>query len=90
MDFKQLLFTTTFSLASCFTVKAQNNDWENPRLIDQGKEKPHVTFMQFKQQKDALADDYSRSANFKSLNGTWKFNYVDQYKDRRTDNYKNY
>ncbi|MCD0489516.1 DUF4981 domain-containing protein [Pedobacter sp. MC2016-14] len=88
MNLKQLLFTTTFALTTFATVKAQNNDWENPQLLDQGKEKPHVTFMLFNQQKDAIADDYSKSTNFKSLNGTWKFSYVDQYKDRRTDFYK--
>ncbi len=64
------------------SARAQNNDWENPKLVDQGKEKPHVTFVSFDRQQDALADDYTKSAYYKSLNGQWKFNYVDQYKDR--------
>jgi beta-galactosidase len=88
MKLKQLLFTATLALTSCVSLMAQNNDWENPGLLDQGKEKPHVTFVLFNQQKDAVADDYSKSTNFKSLNGSWKFNYVDQYKDRHTDFYK--
>lgn len=69
-------------------AKAQNNDWENPQLIEAGKEKPRVTFMLFDQVDDAIGDDYSKSANYKSLNGTWKFNYVDAYKNRRTDFYR--
>lgn len=88
MNFKQLLLTTTFALASIVTAKSQNNDWENPRLVDQGKEKPHVTFVLFNQQKDAIADDYSKSTNYKSLNGLWKFNYVDKHADRNQEFYR--
>lgn len=76
-------------MIGCFAdIKAQNNDWENPQLIDVAKEKPRVTFMLFDQVDDAISDDYSKSTNYKSLNGTWKFNYVDAYKNRRTDFYK--
>ncbi|SFH34338.1 beta-galactosidase [Pedobacter insulae] len=69
-------------------IKAQQNDWENPQLVDACKEKPRVSFMLFNKAQDALNDDYSSSPNYKSLNGTWKFNYVDRYMDRRTDFYK--
>ncbi|SEM31606.1 beta-galactosidase [Chryseobacterium taichungense] len=79
-----------FILLSFFfvSVTAQNNDWENPRIVDQGKEKPHVTFVSFDDQQNAISDDYGRSVNYKSLNGQWKFSYTDQYKDRPTDFYK--
>ncbi|SDL55495.1 beta-galactosidase [Pedobacter sp. ok626] len=76
-------------IAGCLTsASAQTNDWENPKMVDHGKEKPHVTFVSFDRQQDALADDYTKSANYKSLNGQWKFNYVDQHKNRPTDFYK--
>lgn len=77
-----------FCLLQFMTAAAQNNDWENPRLVDVGKEKPHVTLMSFDHQQDALADDYSKSANFKSLNGVWKFNYVDKHADRNQEFYR--
>jgi len=78
-----------FILLSFFfvSVTAQNNDWENPKIIDQGKEKSHVTFVSFDRQQDALSDDYTKSDNYKSLNGQWKFSYTDQYKDKPTDFY---
>ncbi|MEJ2881598.1 glycoside hydrolase family 2 TIM barrel-domain containing protein [Pedobacter sp. GR22-6] len=85
---KTLSFIAGIALITTASVRAQNNDWENPKIVDQGKEKPHVTFVPFDRQQEALADDYSKSAYFKSLNGQWKFNYVDQYKDRRTDFYQ--
>ncbi|WP_199119379.1 glycoside hydrolase family 2 TIM barrel-domain containing protein [Pedobacter sp. ASV28] len=85
MNFKKILSQIFMALFFSMPVWAQNNDWENPSLVNVGMEKPHVAFMLFDNQKDAIADDFSRSKDFKSLNGSWKFNYVDQYKDRPTD-----
>ncbi|TDG35365.1 DUF4981 domain-containing protein [Pedobacter changchengzhani] len=70
--------------ANILSLNAQVNDWENPSLVSIGMENAHVTFMPFDNQKDAISNDYARSKDFKSLNGNWKFNYVDQYKDRPT------
>ena len=69
-------FTTTF---------AQQNDWENPTLVDQGKEKAHASFMLFDNANDVVKDDYSKSPYYQSLNGVWKFNYVDQHKNRNKE-----
>lgn len=69
----------------CF---AQNNDWENPQLYEWNKEKPHATFMLFSKKEGVLADDYNRSPFYQSLNGTWKFTYVDKYADRIKDFYR--
>lgn len=85
MNLKNLIPQTLIALMLAVPAMAQNNDWENPRLVDVGKEKPHVTFVLFNNQKDAIVDDYSKSEDFKSLNGSWKFNYVDQHKDRPTN-----
>ncbi|KRT17844.1 beta-galactosidase [Pedobacter ginsenosidimutans] len=81
--FLLILFLTIFVQAN-----AQNNEWENPTLVDQGKERPHVPFMLFDNEKAVIDDDYSKSANFKSLNGSWKFNYVDKHADRIKDFYR--
>ena len=69
-------------------VFAQNNDWENPQLYELNKEKPHATFMLFNKKQDVVQDDYSRSPYYQSLNGTWKFVYVDKYADRTKDFYR--
>jgi len=88
MNIQKLFLATSIALVCFVSVRAQNKDWENPGLVDAGKEKPHVTFMSFDRQQDALADDYSRSADFKSLNGLWKFNYVDKHADRNQEFYQ--
>lgn len=69
-------------------VLAQNNDWENPLLIEENKEKPHATFMLFDNAADVKTDNYSKSAYHKSLNGTWKFVYTDKYANRIKDFYR--
>ena len=40
------------------------------------------------QKEDAVKDDYSRSPFYQSLNGTWKFTYVDKHADRPKDFYR--
>ncbi|WP_443938323.1 glycoside hydrolase family 2 TIM barrel-domain containing protein [Pedobacter sp. MW01-1-1] len=79
MKFK--LFMLLF-LAGFIQAKAQRNVWENPSIVDQGKEAAHVPFVLFDTEKAALADDYAKSTNYQSLNGSWKFIYVDKYADR--------
>lgn len=68
--------------------QSANNDWENPALFELNKEKPHATFLLFDKQQDVVADDYSRSPYYQSLNGNWKFTYVDKHEDRIRDFYR--
>lgn len=67
---------------------SKNNVWENPLVFEDNKEKPHATFMLFNNKTDVVADDYSRSPFYQSLNGSWKFVYVDRYADRPQDFFK--
>ncbi len=83
---KQLLFA--YCLLQFGSLVAQSNEWENPTILDWNKEKPHATFMLYDNKAAVMADDYSSSPFYKSLNGTWKFTYVDKWADRQTDYYK--
>jgi len=71
------------------SASAQNNDWENPSLVDENKEKPRATFMLFDKKDAVAADDASRSPYYQSLNGDWKFNYTGKHADRPKDFYRN-
>lgn len=64
------------------------NDWENPVLYEWNKEAPHASFMLFGTQPDVVKDEYSRSPFYQSLNGRWKFSYVDRYADRPQNFYR--
>jgi len=64
------------------------NDWENPKMFNQNKEAPHASFMSFSNIHDAIEKKYEASVYYKSLNGTWKFNWVRKPADRPVDFYK--
>ncbi|MFD2160801.1 glycoside hydrolase family 2 TIM barrel-domain containing protein [Paradesertivirga mongoliensis] len=68
--------------------QSQNNEWENPSVLDFNKEKPHATFMLYSDATNVKADNYSKSPYHQSLNGKWKFVYVDKYADRIKDFYR--
>lgn len=82
------LCTAALLLVNSTVFSQVKNDWENPQLIDVNKEAPHASFMLFNAQKDVIADDYSKSPYHQSLNGTWKFTYVDRHADRIKDFYR--
>ncbi len=58
------------------------NDWENPLVTGINKLRPHATMFPYENRESALKNDRSQSPNFKSLNGAWKFHYVDKPVDR--------
>lgn len=67
---------------------AQQNEWENPKVIERNKEKPHAPFVIFDKSNDALQNDVQRSAYYKSLDGSWKFTIVKNPAAKPTDFYK--
>jgi beta-galactosidase len=83
---KNLLISLLLAINVCFGQS--KNEWENPKVIDFNKEKPHATFMLFNSIADVKADDYSKSPWHQSLNGKWKFIYTDKYANRVTDFYR--
>jgi len=63
-------------------------DWENPEMIGLNKEPPHCTLMPYPDTKMALVGTRDASPFYKSLNGTWKFNWVRKPGHRPKDFYK--
>ncbi|MBM3312539.1 MAG: beta-galactosidase, partial [Candidatus Aminicenantes bacterium] len=71
------------------TVKGPRGDeWENPKIFGVGKEEPHATFIPFPDAAGALENDADRSPFYQSLNGIWKFNWVEKPADRTLDFWK--
>lgn len=79
---------TLILLISTTLFSQQANDWENPSFFEWNKEKPRATSMLFNTKADVVADDYSRSSFYHSLNGAWQFMYVPRYQERPVDFYK--
>jgi beta-galactosidase len=78
------IVATFFFFAILINSKAQlfnQTEWENPVVIDIGKEKPRSFFIPLANAQETKAT----STLTKSLNGQWKFNYVDKPADSPTD-----
>ena len=69
-------------------LKAQYAEWENPQINAVNKEPARASFMGYQSEAAALEDDYSKSPWYLSLNGIWKFNWVDQPEKRPVDFYR--
>ncbi|MCF8355965.1 MAG: DUF4981 domain-containing protein [Melioribacteraceae bacterium] len=57
---------------------SQIHDWENPGVFQINREKPHASFIGYLDAEKLIADDFSASPFYKSLNGIWKFNWVEK------------
>jgi beta-galactosidase len=53
-------------------------EWENSEIIGINKEEPHTSIVPFHDLSSAQSNDRINSQYFKSLNGFWKFNWVDK------------
>ncbi len=81
-----LLFISIFSLSTI--GQAQTPDWENPQMFNQNKEAAHATLMPFRTVDEALTQKPQQSVFYKTLSGTWKFNWVRKPADRPVDFFK--
>ncbi|MCY1722886.1 DUF4981 domain-containing protein [Prolixibacteraceae bacterium Z1-6] len=80
------LFSVIFLLLAT-SVLAQNKEWEDPAFIAKNKIPGRVTSYSFKTTGDALKGNRETSRII-SLNGTWKFNFVEKSENRPLDFYK--
>jgi len=62
--------------------------WENPAIFNINQERPHVPVVPFSDVASFLGNDIKASPFYQSLNGQWKFNWVDKPADRSVDFYQ--
>lgn len=55
--------------------------WQDIKTVAVNKEYPRSAFMTYDNREDALTFKYEKSPYYRLLNGTWKFLFVDSYKD---------
>ena len=63
-------------------------EWHDLQVNDINRYKVHTTFFAYENESAALAGDMTHSANFLSLHGTWKFNWVENADQRPTNFYE--
>lgn len=75
-------------ITGCSEQKQGKHDWENTEIFSVNKEPAHATFIPFdKESLDPWRDKFN-SPFVKTLNGTWKFNFVKKPADRPQNFYK--
>lgn len=97
---KKTLITLCTVAASLGIAVAQNNNltgsqngdpataWHDMQVNDINRFPMHTDFFSYESQAKALAGDMTKSQNFLSLHGTWKFNWVENADQRPTDFYR--
>ncbi|NMA95109.1 MAG: DUF4981 domain-containing protein [Clostridiales bacterium] len=55
------------------------NDWQNPQLLQKGREKDRAFYIPFSDLDSALTADKGNSKYYRCLNGTWDFKFYDAY-----------
>jgi beta-galactosidase len=90
-----LISVILFSLAGCGSLQTNdsepaqwNPEWEDPEVVGINKEPGHCTLMPYLDLEKALEANRVDSQFYQSLNGSWKFNWVNKPTDRPVDFYK--
>lgn len=78
--FSSLFFAAISALPAQVTFNFR--EWEDPRVVELGKEPAHATFIPYSNPEDVIADEYARSPWYKSLDGSWKFYYANTPAER--------
>ena len=78
------LLITQLQAQVSFTFK----EWEDPTVLELGKEPAHTYAMSYPNAEDVFDNDFSKSPYYQSLNGTWKFYYVNRPEERPQDFFK--
>jgi len=71
-----------------FLQAEETPDWENPKIFGINKEMAHNTLMVYPDIPSAIKNSRSSSPFFQSLNGLWKFHWVNKPADRPREFYK--
>ncbi|MFL9844868.1 glycoside hydrolase family 2 TIM barrel-domain containing protein [Flavobacterium rhizosphaerae] len=74
-------------LLIALSAMAQQNEWENPAVLDRNKLGGHAEFIIYNTQEAAEKGNPDASPLYKTLNGEWKFNVVKNPVQRPLDFY---
>ena len=74
----RLIINITAFLCMAGTVKAQmtGNEWDNPKTTSVNREQAHALSIPMASESDAVMNDMSLSPYYQSLDGVWKFLWV--------------
>jgi len=84
---RKLIFALLLAV-QLISAQQQQNEWENPNIVERNKEAGRTSFVLFQNETTAATNQAEQSSYYKSLDGEWKFNIVKKPVDRPQDFYK--
>lgn len=82
-------FLPAFLLAAgCLSATAENDKkpyWQDVQVVAVNKQYPRTSFMTYADRGEAMKANFESSPYYRLLNGTWKFYFVDGYKQLPAD-----
>lgn len=76
-----ILLATSLGATTPTGAEPNKPYWQDVQVVAVNKEYPRTAFMTYDNRKDALTGKFESSPYYRLLNGTWKFYFVDSYKD---------
>ncbi|GHU93393.1 beta-galactosidase [Bacteroidia bacterium] len=80
--FQPTAFIAGLAFLSIGTAQAQTPDWENPEVFAINKEATRATALPYSNEQQAIANVYSASPYYQSLDGVWKFHWTPKPADK--------
>ena len=84
------IFSAVMLLAAMFSpisASAAQDEWQNPNVNEVNRAPMHSFYFAYPSYEEALGGDMTSSSNYLSLNGKWKFNFVEHADERPMDFY---
>ena len=86
---KKQLLSCCLAALGLTAIQAQSfNEWKDPEVNSANRSAMHTNYFAFASADEAKAGIKENSANFMTLNGLWKFNWVRHADARPTDFYQ--
>lgn len=83
------IFLLNFFLSIIIILSAQSyTEWNDPAVNQVNRENTRASFFSYPDRGSAILEDKEHSGNWLSLNGLWKFNWVQDQDKRPVDFYK--
>ncbi len=84
---KKLFFIATLLSMALFVNAQEAGEWQNMEVNEVYRYPMHTDFFTYESREKALAGDVTKSENHLSLDGDWKFSFVENADERPTDFY---
>lgn len=71
-----------------YTTSYAQEEWHNPQVNQINRAEAHADYFAFRNVEEATAGDITKSLNYLSLEGLWRFNWVENLDQRPTNFYE--